>query len=38
MILELQEVGWSVIDWNAVAEDRSRWWALVNMVMNIWAA
>jgi len=38
MKLELQEAGWSGIDWNAVAEGRSRWRALVNNVMNIRSA
>jgi len=38
MKVELQEAGWSGIDWNAVAEDRDRWRALVNTVMNIRAA
>jgi len=38
MKVELQEAGWSGIDWNAVAEDRDRWQALVNTVMNIRAA
>jgi hypothetical protein len=24
------------IDWNDLAQDRDRWWALVNVVMNLW--
>jgi hypothetical protein len=24
------------VDWIYVAEDREQWWALVNMVMNLW--
>jgi hypothetical protein len=28
------EVGWGM-DWIEVAEDRDRWWALVNAVMNL---
>jgi hypothetical protein len=31
----LQEVGWGSKDWIDMAQDRERWWALVNAVMNI---
>jgi hypothetical protein len=31
----LQEVGWGGTDWIALAEDRDRWLALVNAVMNL---
>ena len=31
--MDLQEVGGGG-DWMELAEDRDRWWALVNMVMN----
>jgi hypothetical protein len=24
------------MDWIEQAEDRDRWWALVNVVMNLW--
>jgi hypothetical protein len=24
------------LDWIGLAEDRDRWWALVNVVMNFW--
>jgi len=30
----LQEVGWGSMDWIDVTQDRGRWWALVNAVMN----
>ena len=30
----LQEVGWGV-DWIHMAQDKDRWWALVNAVMNV---
>jgi hypothetical protein len=33
--MDLQEVGWRGVDWIALAEDRDRWRALVNAVMNI---
>jgi hypothetical protein len=33
--MDLQEVGWGCIDWIDVAEDRDRWQAPVNTVMNL---
>jgi hypothetical protein len=30
----LQEVGWGM-DWIQLAQDRNRWWAAVNAVMNL---
>jgi hypothetical protein len=32
---DLQEVGWGDMDRIDVAQDSDRWWALVNMVMNL---
>ena len=32
--MDLQEVGCVGVDWIAVAQDRDRWMALVNAVMN----
>jgi hypothetical protein len=32
---DVQEVGCGGIDWIDLAEDRDRWWALVNAVMNL---
>jgi len=32
----LQEVGLECMDWIKLAQDRDRWWALVNVVMNLW--
>ena len=31
----LQDVGWRGVDWIALAEDRDRWRAVVNALMNI---
>jgi hypothetical protein len=33
--MDLQEVGWVGMDSIDMAQDRDRWWALVNAVMNL---
>ena len=33
--MDLQEVGWRGKDWIDLAQDRNRWQALVNTVMNL---
>jgi len=33
--MDLQEVGWECRDWIDMAQDRDRWRALVNAVMNL---
>jgi hypothetical protein len=34
--MDLGEVGWDDVDWIGLAQDRDRWRALVNVVMNLW--
>jgi hypothetical protein len=34
--MDLLEIGVSVVDWIGLAQDRYRWRALVNLVMNLW--
>jgi hypothetical protein len=33
--MDLVEVGWGDVDWIGLAEDRDRWRALVNSVLNL---
>jgi hypothetical protein len=33
--MDLQEVEWWSMDWIDLAQDGDRWWAVVNVVMNL---
>jgi hypothetical protein len=33
--MDLQEVGWSGVDWIDMAQDRDRWWGFVSAVMKL---
>jgi hypothetical protein len=33
--MSLRETGWDIVDWIQSAQDRDRWRALLNMVMNL---
>jgi hypothetical protein len=34
--MDLKEIGWGVMEWIHLAQDRDRWRAVVNVVMNLW--
>jgi hypothetical protein len=34
--MDLREIGWEGVDWMHLVNLRDHWWALVNMVMNLW--
>jgi hypothetical protein len=34
--MDLVETGWGGADWIGLAQDRYKWRALVNVVMNLW--
>jgi hypothetical protein len=34
--MDIGEIGWDVMDWIELAQDRVQWRALVNTVMNLW--
>jgi hypothetical protein len=34
--MDLRERRWEVVDWMHLDQDRDQWWAIVNMVMNLW--
>jgi hypothetical protein len=33
--MDLREVGWKGVDWMHLIQDRDKWWAVVNTVMNL---
>jgi hypothetical protein len=32
--IDLRKIGWEVVDWMHVAQDKDHWWAVLNMVMK----
>jgi hypothetical protein len=34
--MDLGEVGWDDVDWIGLVQDRDRWRALLNSVLNLW--
>jgi len=36
--LDLRKRGWKGVDWMHLAQDRDKWRALVNTVLNLWVS
>jgi hypothetical protein len=36
--MDLREIGWDGMDWIDLAQDRDKWRALVNTVINLWVS
>jgi len=34
----LRELTWEGVDWMYLAQNRDQWWAVVSMVMKLWAS
>jgi len=34
--LDLNKMGWKDMDWINLSQDRDKWWAFMDMVMNFW--
>jgi hypothetical protein len=34
--MDLEELGWGDVDWIGLAQNRNRWRALGNWVLNLW--
>jgi hypothetical protein len=34
--MDLKQIGYGSVEWIHLAQDRDRWRAVVNMVMNLW--
>jgi hypothetical protein len=34
-IIDLKQIDYEVVDWIHIAEDRVRWWAVMNRVINL---
>jgi hypothetical protein len=34
--MDFQEVGWGDMNWTDPAQERDRWWTLLNAVMKLW--
>jgi hypothetical protein len=33
--MDLRDIGWGRVEWTQLAQDRDRWWALVNTVISL---
>jgi hypothetical protein len=33
--MDVREIGWGVMNWIHLPQDRDQWWVLVNMIINL---
>jgi hypothetical protein len=33
--MDLREIGWEIVDWMHLTQDKNQWQVLVNMVINV---
>jgi hypothetical protein len=36
--MDHRETGWEGVKWMHLAQGRDQWWALVNVLMNLWVS
>jgi len=36
--MDLKEIGWETVNWINLAQDRGKWLAVFNTVMNLWVS
>jgi hypothetical protein len=34
--MDLREIGWDGVNWIDIAQDRNKWRAFVNTILNLW--
>jgi hypothetical protein len=34
--MDIKETEWKGVGWSSLAEDKDKWWAVADAVMNLW--